>query len=59
MFNPFYFDGFSKADRYNKDEIVHHIYFKGSQVVISHAAFHLGLHCFPNYPFKGFQYTKG
>ena len=23
------------------------------------AAFHLGLHCLPNYPFRGFQYTKG
>ena len=23
------------------------------------AAFHLGLHCFPKYPFRGFQYTKG
>ena len=24
-----------------------------------HAAFHLGLHCLPKYPFRGFQYTKG
>ena len=23
------------------------------------AAFHLGLHCLPKYPFRGFQYTKG
>ena len=22
------------------------------------AAFHLGLHCLPKYPFRGFQYTK-
>ena len=22
-------------------------------------AFHLGLHCLPKYPLKGFQYTKG
>ena len=22
-----------------------------------HAAFHLGLHCMPKYPFSGFQYT--
>ena len=24
-----------------------------------YAAFHLGLHCLPKYPFRGFQYTKG
>ena len=24
-----------------------------------YAAFHLGLHCLPKYPFGGFQYTKG
>ena len=24
-----------------------------------YAAFHLGLHYLPNYPFRGFQYTKG
>ena len=24
-----------------------------------YAAFHLGLHCLPEYPFRGFQYTKG
>ena len=24
-----------------------------------YAAFHLGLHCLPNFPFGGFQYTKG
>ena len=24
-----------------------------------HAAFYLGLHCLPMYPFNGFQYTKG
>ena len=24
-----------------------------------YAAFHLGLHCMPKYPFRGFQYTKG
>ena len=23
------------------------------------AAFHLGLHCLPKYPFRSFQYTKG
>ena len=23
------------------------------------AAFHLGLHCLPKYPFRGFQYTRG
>ena len=23
------------------------------------AAFHLGLHCLPKYPFSGFQYIKG
>ena len=23
-----------------------------------YAAFHLGLHCLPKYPFRGFQYTK-
>ena len=23
-----------------------------------HAAFHLGLHCLPKFPFRGFQYTK-
>ena len=23
------------------------------------AAFHLGLHCLPTYPFRGFLYTKG
>ena len=23
------------------------------------AAFHLGLHSLPEYPFRGFQYTKG
>ena len=23
------------------------------------AAFHLGLHCLPKYPFKGFQFSKG
>ena len=23
------------------------------------AAFHLGFHCVPEYPFRGFQYTKG
>ena len=23
------------------------------------AAFHLGLHCLPKYPLRGFQYTKG
>ena len=22
------------------------------------AAFHLGLHCLPKYPFRGFQYTR-
>ena len=50
------------------------IYFKGSQVRISklccisfpencfdlgRKAFHLGLNCFPNYPFKGSHNTKG
>ena len=24
-----------------------------------YAAFHLGLHCLPKYPFRGFQYTNG
>ena len=24
-----------------------------------YAAFHLGLHCLPKYPFKVFTYTKG
>ena len=24
-----------------------------------YAAFHLGLHCLPKFPFRGFQYTKG
>ena len=24
-----------------------------------HAAFHLSLHCLPEYPFKGYQYTRG
>ena len=24
-----------------------------------YAAVHLGLHCLPKYPFRGFQYTKG
>ena len=24
-----------------------------------YAAFHLGLHCLPKYPFRGFLYTKG
>ena len=24
-----------------------------------YAAFHLGLHCLPKYPFRGFQYAKG
>ena len=24
-----------------------------------YAAFHLGLHCLPKYPFRGFQYMKG
>ena len=24
-----------------------------------HAAFHLGLHCLPKYPFRGLQNTKG
>ena len=24
-----------------------------------YAAFHLGLHCLPNCPFRGFQYIKG
>ena len=24
-----------------------------------YAAFHLVLHCLPEYPFRGFQYTKG
>ena len=24
-----------------------------------YVAFHLGLHCLPEYPFRGFQYTKG
>ena len=24
-----------------------------------YAAFHLGLHCLPKYPFRGFQNTKG
>ena len=23
-----------------------------------YAAFHLGLHCLPKYPFKGFQHTR-
>ena len=23
-----------------------------------YAAFHLGLHCLPKYPFRGFQYTN-
>ena len=23
------------------------------------AAFHLGLHCLPKYPFRGFQFTNG
>ena len=29
------------------DEIPHYV------------AFHMGLHCLPKYPFRGFQYTKG
>ena len=24
-----------------------------------YAAFHLGLHCLPKYPFRGFEYTMG
>ena len=24
-----------------------------------YAAFHLGLHCLPKYPFRGFKYTNG
>ena len=24
-----------------------------------YTAFHLGLHCLPEYPFRGHQYTKG
>ena len=24
-----------------------------------YAAFHLGIHCLPKYPLRGFQYTKG
>ena len=24
-----------------------------------YAAFHLGLHCLPKHPFRGFQYIKG
>ena len=47
------------------------IYFKGSKVVfilanssdpdemLCSAAFHLGLHCFLKYMFRGFQHTKG
>ena len=35
------------------------LYFKGSQVEVSRllcfSAFHLGLHCLPKYPFRGFQ----
>ena len=47
------------------------MYFYPSKVVIvlanssdpdemqHYAAFHLGLHCLPKYPFRGFQNTKG
>ena len=34
------------ADSAGPDEMQHY------------AAFHLGLHCLPKYPFRGFQYTK-
>ena len=35
------------ANSANPDEMQHH------------AAFHLGLHCLPVLPFRGFQFTKG
>ena len=49
------------------------LHFKGSQAEFSklwcisipegclniNAAFHLGFHCLPRYPLRGFQYTKG
>ena len=31
---------------------------EGSDEMQHYAAFHLGLHCLPKYPFRGFQYTK-
>ena len=30
-----------------------------SQQTVHYVAFHLGLHCVPNYPFRGFWSTKG
>ena len=73
--NPFYADGFSQiTDKFNKEGDVRYI-FKGSQVIMMiviilansvgpdemqrFAEFHLGLHCLPKYPFRGFQFTKG
>ena len=38
---------FVKAKSADPDEMLHD------------AAFHLGLHCLPKYPFRGIQYAKG
>ena len=71
---PLYFDGFSHTDTYNKDGIVHNIYYKGSQVVISNncdsvpedCIFHTKQQHFiwvftvcQNTPLGVFQFTKG
>ena len=39
--------GFTLTNSVDPDEMQHY------------AAFYLGLHCLPKYPFRGFQYTKG
>ena len=31
----------------------------GHDEMLHFAAFHLGLHCLPKYPFRGIKYTKG
>ena len=50
----------SKYDVFLTLEIILIIANSGDPDEMQHcAAFHLGLHCLPKYPFRGLQYTKG
>ena len=67
IFNPLYSDGFSHSETYDKDGSVLDILRDQRKLctsvlkilLIANSAFHLGLHCFPKYRFRCFQYTKG
>ena len=48
-----------KIEFLSKMVLVHANSVDPDEMLHNNAAFHLGLHCLPKYPFRGFQNAKG